>query len=533
MTAPLARFGDWLRGLNGWRRLLAGFAAGAVSALGFAPLNVFFALLAGYALLAVLMEGACAQERARRSAAWLGWAFGFGQFLIGLHWIGYPFLVDVARHGWQMPFAVLFMSGGLALFPCLACFAAAWLWRADVGRLLVLTACLSADEWLRGHVFTGFPWNLSAYGWGASLEILQSASIVGAYGLSLLTILLGTSLSELLAPRLRWRLPAACTVLFCTLWVWGAWRLSADKPEFVAGVDLRIVQPNIPQNEKDDRSLMERNWRRLLTLSQSAPGSLPTHIIWPEAAPPFLLESSPQALSEISSMIAPDRVLITGAVRRVLSPDGQASYFNSLFVFGADGVQVYDKFHLVPFGEYVPFATALNAIGITKLTAGQAGFSAGTGPRTLEIPNAPAAGPLICYEIIFPGEVSAESRPQWFVNVTNDAWFGPWAGPRQHLLSARVRAIEEGIPVVRAANTGISAVIDGSGRLLASLPLNQMATLDSKLPKSLAQTPYSRFGDVGFFILLIVSAAYGTARVLKRRTPFRPNYFVSPRGATG
>ncbi len=509
MTISPLRLGGWLRGLGVWQQRAAAFAAGAVSALAFAPLNAFPAMLLGYAVLLVLLDGAPARPSSLRHFAWLGWAFGCGQFLVGLHWIVFPFFVDPVQHGWQAPFALLAMSAGLALFPCLACLAAAYFWHTGVGRLFIFTAAFSASQWLRGHVFTGFPWNLSAYGWGASLEILQSTALFGAYGLTLLTILLGASLAELMSQRIRWQIPAAMTVLFAALWFGGASRLASTTVQFEPNVQLRIVQPNVPENEKNSRQYMLRNWQRLLTLSRSVNGPVPTHIIWPEAAVPFLLTDSPEAMDQVGTLTGPSHVLITGAIRREQSGDGEPRYFNSLYVLGAGSNNVYDKFHLVPFGEYLPFEGVLNALGITKLAGGAVSLSAGNGPRTLSIPNAPPAGPLICYEIIFPGAVTASPRPQWFINLTNDAWFGPWAGPRQHLLSARVRAIEEGIPVVRAANTGISGVIDGTGQILASLPLNQMGVLNSALPKALPPTPYAKYGDLGFLLLLLSSAAMG------------------------
>jgi apolipoprotein N-acyltransferase len=498
MNATLARLGEILRGEKGRRRLLVAFAAGAVSALGFAPINAFPLLLLGYAVLPLLLDGAGPKNF--RTGAAIGWAFGFGQFLIGLHWIGYPFLVDPHNHGWQLPFAVLFMTGGLALFPCLACAAAACFWKPGSSRILVLAVCLGASEWLRGHIFTGFPWNLAAYGWGASLEILQSTALWGAYGLTLLTILLATSLADLFVQK-AWRLPAFMLLLFAALWAAGAMRLSVNPTTFVEGISLRLVQPNIPQPEKANRQYLERNWRRLIDLSRAGGMIAPTHIIWPEAA----LVSLPQGgLEELRALIGPSHVLITGAVRAAPGQDGQLKYFNSLYVLSSDTTLAYDKFHLVPFGEYLPFARELNALGLSKLTAGNVDFSPGNGPRTLAIPHAPPAGPLICYEAIFPDDVVGATRPDWFVNVTNDAWFGPWAGPRQHLVSARVRAIEEGIPVVRAANTGISAVIDGTGRVVSSLALNQTGVLNASLPKVLSLTVYGQYGDLVFLILLLL-----------------------------
>lgn len=505
----LARTGAWIRGLTGWRRLLFAFAAGAVSATGFAPLGIFPALLLGIAALVLLIDGADASSRPVRRAASAGWAFFFGQYLIGLHWIGFAFLVDPASHLWQLPFAILSMPAGLALFGALACGLAVRFWRSGPARIFVLAILLGSAEWLRGHVFTGFPWNLTGYGWGASLAVLQSTSLMGIYGLSFLTLLLGASLAEL--SDHRWRLPAAMALLFAVLWGTGAWRLAATPARDVPGVSLRLVQPNIPQREKYQRRLMLRNWQRLMDLSlrpASKEAGTPTHIIWPEAATGFPVARAPGALEQIALFTARGQTLMTGS-DRIEESEAGLTFYNSLYLFGPGRVPpvVYDKFHLVPFGEYVPFADILNRIGITKLTAG-GGFSSGDKPHVLKVSGAPAMTALICYEVIFPHAVTdpAAPRPGWLVNITDDSWFGPWAGPRQHLLIARTRAIEEGLPIARAANTGISAVIDPLGRLRSPLALNQTAILDSRLPLALPQTFYARFGDLIFLMFLVTGA---------------------------
>ncbi|MBV9330184.1 MAG: apolipoprotein N-acyltransferase [Alphaproteobacteria bacterium] len=510
----LAAAGGYVRRLEGWPAIASAFLSGVLGALAFAPLDLFPLLLVSLGLLVVLLDGAHEQGKSLGRLGLLGWAWGFGQFLTGLYWVAYAFMVDPAVHGWQMPFAVVLLTSGLALFPGLAVLASAMFWSEGPGRYFVLAACLGASEWLRGHVFTGFPWNLAAYGWGASLAVLQSVAVIGAYGLTLLTILLGTILAELFATAPRWRLVVASLVIALGIWGAGALRLALDWPGHVAGVTLRIVQPDIPQAEKYRREFVERNWLRLLGLS-TRPAKTPINLlIWPEAAPSFLLQREPAALDEIATLTRSGETLVTGG-ERVDFRDG-LKFFNSVFIFAGNGrlAGVYDKSHLVPFGEYVPFADLLNRVGITKLTHGDAGFSAGEGPRTFEIPGVPSLDPLICYEILFPGAVTGTPRPGFIVNVTDDSWFGPASGPHQHLLVARVRAIEEGLPVVRAANTGISAIIDPLGRTKAILRLDEMGTLDGQLPAALAPTPYVRFGDAGFWLLL---AAAGLAGALWRR----------------
>jgi apolipoprotein N-acyltransferase len=519
----VVRSGAWVAGLPGWRRAGVAFAAGAASATGFAPLDFIPALLLGYAVLVLLMDGADVGPCPARRAAAVGWFFFFGQFLVGLHWIAFPFLVDPDNHLWQMPFAVASMPAGLALFGALACALAARFWQDGPARLFVLAVMLALAEWVRGHIFTGFPWNLSAYGWGASLAVMQAASLMGAYGLSFLTILLGASLAEFGTGR--WRTPVVLIVLFAGLWGFGVYRIAATPISYVPGVSLRLVQPDIPQPEKYVRALLPRNWQRLMTLSFRAAdpkiGS-PTHIIWPEAATGFPVARAPGALDQIALFTARGQTLMTGSDRIEDGKDGRL-WFNSLYLFGPGGTlpQVYDKFHLVPFGEYVPFAQALNSIGITKLTTG-GGFTPGDHPHVLAAAPAPPVTPLICYEVIFPHGVtdSDEPRPGWFVNITDDSWFGPWAGPRQHLLIARMRAIEEGLPIARAANTGISAVIDGNGRIQTQLALGTMGVVDSHLPVALPPTPYERFGDL-VFLLFLVTATFAAFALTWRHEPAR------------
>ena len=513
LTGFLARTGDFTRAPTGWRRLAFAFLAGLVSALGFAPFNFFPALLLGFAAVVLLIDGTPHKRRTLLGGA-ITWAFGFGQYTLGMHWIAFAFLVDPDAHAWQIPFVFLFFAG-LALFQFAAGVVASRFWQGPV-RIIVFAVSYGLAEWLRGHILTGFPWNLPAYSWGASLGVLQAAALFGAYSLSLLTVLFGAALAELFAPQPKWKLPATLATVFALFWIGGLARLALVPSKPVPGVSLRLVQPNIPQSEKYLRRYTLRNWRRLLELS-NAPGK-PTIIVWPEAAPPFLLDEQPLALQQVADLTAGRQGLLTGAVRRDMSTDGTVRYANSFFVFGGNGalLATYDKSHLVPFGEYLPFEKTLSALGLSKLTGIDGGFTPGRGPQTLVLPGAGALTPLICYEILFPGEVVGSRRPDWFVNVTDDSWFGPWAGPRQHLLVARVRAIEEGIPVARAANTGISAIIDPLGRITKSLQLDETGIIDGMLPAPIAGTPYSRFGDWWFWLLVCASVAL-TVAVFNRK----------------
>jgi apolipoprotein N-acyltransferase len=502
-----------VRQLRGWRQLAVAFASGLLSALGFAPFGIFPLLLLSLAVLVLLLDGANAEERRVWRSALIGWAYGFGQFLAGLYWVAYAFLVDPLQHAWQIPFVALLFPGGLALFIALACTASSLFWREGISRILVVTVTYSLAEWLRGHILTGFPWNLPGYGWGASLSVLQTVSWFGVYGLTLLTILFGASLA-LLAERGRAPLiPATMTILFLAFWTAGAFRLSATPSQFVPSVELRIIQPNVAQTDKYLPSLRARHWRELIDLSRVRHAPPPTHIIWPEAAPPFLLRYVPQALADVAALTSGKTVLMTGAVRADREPDATLLLHNSFYIFARGGqlLATYDKFHLVPFGEYVPFPATLHALGIDKLVNQPGSFASGDRPRTYAVPGTPPAGPLICYEVLFPGEVTAHRRPGWLVNVTDDSWFGPASstGPYQHLLVARARAIEEGLPLVRAANTGISAVIDPLGRIIAQLGVGRTGIVNAPLPKPLAPTLFARTGHVVFWLMLIACGILG------------------------
>jgi apolipoprotein N-acyltransferase len=500
-----------MRSLSRLARLLYAFALGALTALAFAPFSLFPLMLLGYAGLVLLLDGACAHRRRLWRAAETGWAFGFGCFIVGLHWIGYPFLVDAEMYEWMMPFAVVLLPAGLALFFGVAAALSASLWRPGPARIFVFALAFFAAEWLRGHILTGFPWNLPGYGWGASIALLQSAAWFGVYGLSLLTLLFGASLALFIRDDHRgrvWQIPCAMMVVFALLWAGGTMRLDEASNATVAGVRLRIVQPDTAQSEKYQPQYIARNWQRLTALSNAPTDQPITHLIWPEAAPPFVLARVPDALAEIAKITANGRVLLTGEVRVKDQGNDKRDYYNSLTIYGADAhiLATYDKFHLVPFGEYLPLKPLLSWLGLSQLVGIGDGFSTGPGPQTLNVPGAPPASPLICYEVLFPGEVTASERPAWMVNVTDDSWFGAAAGPRQHFLAARVRAIEEGLPIVRAANSGISAIIDPYGRVRQKLDLGLRGVVDGNLPVALRPTLFVRFG-IGVQLILIFACA--------------------------
>lgn len=513
----------------GWRRAAIAFAAGAVSVLALAPINAWPVLFLTFPILVWLLDGSGAGALGGMgSAAIVGWCFGFGYFLAGLYWIGFAFLVDVKTFGWLMPFAVVGLPAGLALFPGLGLALAQALWTRGPARLLTLALALTASEWLRGHLLSGFPWNAFGYALAGSLTLAQGSALIGLWGLTFCAVYLFASPAVLADDKTHhgraWVAPVLALGGLAALAAYGAVRLAQTPTTFVSGVRLRIMQPNLPQDDKFNYAAKQQVMSRYLALSERAtePGSAGlkevTHLIWPESAFPFFLTREPDALAQVAALLANRTVLITGAAR-IAEPAGDAQglrAFNSIYVIDRDGsiLAVYDKVHLVPFGEYLPFQKLLENLGLMQLTKVQGGFLAGDRRRALALNDAPAFLPLICYEIIFPDEaVPKAERPGWLLNVTNDGWFGNSSGPYQHFQQARVRAIEQGLPLVRAANTGISAVVDPFGRIVAELPLGAEGVLDAGLPQRLEPTLYLRGGDV----LVNIVFGLGFLFVIRRR----------------
>jgi apolipoprotein N-acyltransferase len=533
--APLQRTALWLAGLSGWRRhglaaILGALAAKAMAPVDLAPffngaLDVTPVLVVSFSGLVWLWDGISS----RRDALLLGWSFGFGFFLAGLYWIAAALFVDIAQFWWLVPFALAAVPAGFAIFTALALLAANEARRhfALVGsaRILALALAWSGAEYLRGHVLTGFPWNLVGYTWAGgfpgSLDVLQLVSVTGIYGLSLITVT-AAALPARLGDfgRGRWVAVAAALLLIAVPAAAGAWRLAQGTSEMVPGVTLRLVQPSIAQTLKNDPQAEVQNFQRLLALSAAQGSDKITATIWPEAAAPPLLERYPNLRQAIAAVVPRGGLLITGAERAEPTQGWPPQHvWNSVLALDDKGdiVGTYDKAHLVPFGEYVPLRQILP---IDKIAPSIGDFSAGPGPRTLTLPGLPSVSPLICYEAIFPAAVTdPQHRPHWLLNVTNDAWYGRTPGPLQHLASARTRAVEEGLPLMRAANNGISAAIDPYGRVLARLDLDAVGVLDEPLPRALSATLYAQFGDgiyVALSLLFLASIALLTRYEVKR-----------------
>jgi apolipoprotein N-acyltransferase len=523
-AASLAIILSW-----GRKRAALAFAAGALSALAMAPFNFWPILFLTFPVAVWLIDGAGAGRlRGVPAAALAGFWFGLGYFVLGLYWIGYAFLVDASTFAWLLPFAVLGLPAYLALFMALGFALARLIWTRDASRVLALAISLTLSEWLRGHLLSGFPWNAFGYAFSEPLALAQTASLIGLWGLTLLAVAIFASPAVLIDGRSRgrkpWIAPTAALLVLLAMGIFGAVRLSQEPTRTVANVKLRIMQPNLQQDVKFNYAAKAEVMQKYLALSDRASGPQSTGVrdasilIWPESAFPFFLTREADAMAQIADFLPKGTVLITGSVRAPDVPPGThiTRAYNSIYVVDHDGsiLSVYDKLHLVPFGEYLPLQDWLERLGFEQLTRIQGGFIAGNVRRTLQIPGAPQVLPLICYEIVFPGDIApGGERPGWIVNLTNDGWFGISTGPYQHLQQARLRAIEQGLPVVRAANTGISAVIDPVGRIVAQLGLGIEGVLDSSLPSAIRLTGYARMGDIPVAIL----AAAALIFVIRRR----------------
>ena len=503
--------------------LALAFAAGLAAACGFQPLGLWPLTLVAVAVLLGLLRAA----PRLRSALALGWWFGLGHVVLGLNWIATAFTFQAEMPASLGYVAVVLLSLYLAVYPAAAA-GLAWRWgrRDDLRLVLVFAAAWIVTEWLRATLFTGFAWNPL----GVALvdtPAACSARLVGTYGLSGIAAILGGGL--LLLQRRRWR-PAVAAAALALLVTASGW-LAGGRSAGAGGPALRIVQPNIGQQDKWRPGFEDENLRRLAGYSAAGDGS-PRLLLWPEAAVTRPLqnglrdsghaEEAVRLRRTVAGMIGPGDLLLTGGVTW-RSPDGLdvTSATNSVFAMDAAGrlLARYDKAHLVPYGEYLPMRPILSALGLSRLAPGDIDFDPGPGPTTLDLPVAGKVGFQLCYEIIFSGEVvDRRNRPVVLFNPSNDAWFGAW-GPPQHLAQARLRALEEAMPVLRATPTGISAVVDADGRLVASLPWRRAGVIDSRLPAPKPPTPFARFGNVlpFLFALLLALLALGAERIAARR----------------
>lgn len=512
----IARLAEGMAALRGWKAVGLAMALGALAALALPPFYFVPLLIPAFTGLLWQLAGA---TRAR-GAFLLGWAFGFGYFVLGLYWIGIAMTVDLARFGWFMPVSVGGLSAGLALFTGTAtAIVHAVGWRGPA-RILLFTALWLLAEFGRGTLLSGFPWNLVGTVWSFSEVPIQAAALFGVWGLSAVTVL-AASAPALLAERLpaveRYGVIAAAFAVLAVICALGAWRLSAAPnpgASVVPDLKLRLVQPSIDQKEKWRSELRDSHILRHIELTQGPGYEEIDHVIWPETAVPYLLNELPDLAAALGKVVPPGGRLITGAPLVERDPGGDR-FFNSLFALDETGEMTgrYDKARLVPFGEFVPMRWLLD---MAKVTPG-GDFTAGPGPRSVAFDGLPLASPLICYEVIFSGRVtqSGGARPELLLNLTNDGWFGQSTGPFQHFANARLRAVEEGLPLIRAANNGISAVIDPYGRTLQRLELNAVGVIDTALPKpSESAPPFARIGlwIVPILCALLVALAFASRR---------------------
>jgi len=506
----MQRAANWLASRRARLRYGVMFCAGAFATLALAPANFLPAFYLAVPIFVWCLSGA----KTIRSAFATGWWFGFGYFVFGLYWLGHSMLVEASQHAWMIPFATLGLPAFLAIFFGVAAIPARW-GQDHFARALILATTLGAVEWARGHVLTGFPWNLLGQAWAGQDSLLQSVSLIGIYGLTFAALLSAGFLAVLAMPKSR----PVLTVLLLAVTLplgaatFGEFRLAqapAKGTDWVPGVGLRLVQAGIPQREKWRSKFLIRNFQKHLFWSEKDRPAWITHVIWPETASPFQLGSHAGATEAAAKIVPPGGALISGLIRKRGTPTRQI--WNSIVALDGTGkvTAKYDKFHLVPFGEYVPLQ---NWLPIKRISAGTIGYSAGPGPVRWQLKGLPALGPLVCYEIIFPGGVtSLGPRPKWLLVLTNDAWYGITAGPHQHLALAQIRAVEEGLPVVRAANTGISAVFDAFGREWSRLGLSEAGALDTRLPNAPSTTTfyvqYSNLLVIAFLLLTFLAAKY-------------------------
>lgn len=517
MSGAIGRLRDVVLLSHGARRYLTALLAGAVAALAMPPLFLFPLLALSFALLLWLIDGIAEAAAARRYriAFLVGWTFGFGYFLAGLWWVGAAFLVESDVFGWLLPIAVAGLPALLALFTGCGVVTARLMWSASPARACALAAGIGLSEYVRGIAFTGFPWNAFGYALTGTGAQMQAASLIGVDGLTVLAIFISLAPAMWFArdrelSRLRNLIVAGAVALLFGQLVFGEIRLLLADATPLPGVRLRLVQPNLTQAERLDRNQHIDILERYLRLSRPNPDQpAPTHVIWPESALPFRLGDSPQALTRITGMLAPDAVLILGMLRG--DDLDQRRVLNSLFVLD-DKARIrdrYDKVHLVPFGEYLPFSDVLSFIGLEPLTRIFA-FVPGQQRGPVAGGKAPPFAAMICYEAIFPGEVAQEGRAGWLVNISDDSWFGDTPGPRQHFHQARLRAVEQGLSLARVTTTGRSALFDPYGRIVASLEIGREGVIDAGLPGAIEPPPYAWLRGSGFWCIWTIFAAFAS-----------------------
>jgi len=499
--------------VKGKKKYALCFLFGLILTLALPPFYIFAALFAFAPFL--LLLNSC---QSRKQAFATGWWFGFGFFVAGLYWIANALLIDPLKFAWLIPFAVCGLPAILAICLGLVAVLTYMLPRPGWRRIVIFAGFWLLMEIARSYLFTGFPWNLIGYSWDFSDSFIQIASVTGIWGLSFIAVLFGAMPYVFLQPEIsrkqRIIFPAIILAIMAAIFIFGMIRLDGAIM-WGRKLQVNLIQANIPQTLKWNPAEAKENFMRHLELTSYTDKKLADNlIVWPESAVPFLLQEQPELLRAITDVMPHGAYLATGGIRLEGNQRENSRYWNSFFVIDdeADILGVYDKSHLVPFGEYVPFRKFLPFI--EKVAGGMGDFSVGGGPKTINLPDGIKIGPLICYEIIFPHQVvESENRPDIIVNVTNDGWYGFSTGPYQHFETARMRAVEEGIPVIRAANSGISGAIDRYGRVIARLGLNKKGNLQSEivLPnrgENYTKTTFGRFGAAAIILIVFISGFF-------------------------
>lgn len=508
--------------LKGFIKITVAVIAGALVTLALPPYNILLPLFFSFPILLFLID----KTSSLTQAFWIGWAFGFGNFVTGLYWISYSLLVEPDKFAWLIPFAISLVPAVLAVYIGLVAVFMGFVQTRAYSRVIIFAAAWTILEILRGNLFTGFPWNLIGYVWSDNLAVLQSTSLFGIYGLSFVSIVIFSAPYAFFTAHKDRKFGRVAPVLviiglLTVMWGWGDYRIKNNPTEYT-DTNVHLIQANIKQHLKWDENQRFGNFMTHIDLSQDVIKGQDTeneknYFVWSETSIPYLLEKEPALLELIEASLPDNSYVFTGALRAEREEDDYIRVWNSLYTIKGNGEIVgnYDKSRLVPFGEFVPFRRFLPSF-VKKITHGTSDFSSGEGSTTIKIDGVEPFSPLICYEIIFPEYVvnKDKGRPSWLLNVTNDAWFGESSGPYQHLAMARVRSIEYGVPLIRVANTGVSAVVDSYGRVVGALKLNERGTISSKMPSVSGNTIYS---GVGIYLILIFSVGLILCFLITRR----------------
>jgi apolipoprotein N-acyltransferase len=515
----------------GWKRNGIAFLAGLCLNFALPPFDFFGVGFVAFPVLLWLLEGADPSPSARGvlrtyPAAVVGWFFGFGYFLGGLWWLGNALINAGPEFIWALPLAVVGLPAALAFFFSFAAIIARTLRGSGIGAAASLAFAVGITEWLRGFVFTGFPWNGIGMTIMPSPTLMQSASVFGIVGMNAIAVFVFALPGCFILGRYKWMGPVLSGALFCAHAVFGFMTLGNTPQTSPKDISTaRIVQPSIQQSDKWNQAERDRIFSTYLKLTAQLPEEgkpVPALVIWPETAVPFILTDRPDALAAIGEVLVDGQILLAGAVRQEGARENgdELRYYNSIVAINSNGeiIDAADKVHLVPFGEYLPMQGLLRSLGIDQIVTTPGGFTAGSRLHTFSLPNLPPILSMICYEIIFPGALeAAKTRPQLVVNVTNDAWYGHTPGPYQHFRLAQIRAVESGVPIIRAANNGVSGFIDSHGKVTSALDLDVFGNLDAPIDQNASKTVYSSYAKRSiFFTYCVLLALIGLTNLFLR-----------------